>query len=154
MNKDMMNIDDILDTMDDLLDKALGVPLSGGKCLINIEDMRNLIGDVRLNLPGEIKQAKLIVADRKIILSDAKRESEAIVKKSEEKAKHLMDEQEVLKQATAKASEIITDAQSKSRELRNATNEYVDKILSEMEQLLIKNMNDVKRTRNVVKQAR
>ena len=50
MNKDMMNIDDILDTMDDLLDKALGVPLSCGKCLINIEVMRNLIGDVRLNL--------------------------------------------------------------------------------------------------------
>lgn len=154
MNKDMMNIDDILDTMDDMLDKALGVPLSGGKCLVNIEGMRNLIADVRLNLPGEIKQAKLIVADRKIILSDAKRESEAIVKKSEEKAKQLLDEQEVLKQATAKASEIIADAQSKSRELRNATNEYVDKILSEMEQLLINNMNDVKRTRNVVKQSK
>lgn len=68
-----MNVNEILDTIDDMLDKAWGLPLSGGKCVVDVERLRDLVADIRLNMPGEIKQAKMIVADRKQIVDDAPR---------------------------------------------------------------------------------
>lgn len=150
----MMNVDEILDIMDELLDRSLGVPLSGGKCLVDAEKLRDLINDVRLNMPSEVKQAKIIVADRKIILSEAKREADAIAAKAQEKAVIMVSNEEIVKQAQTKASALIADAQGKSRELRNATNEYCDKTLNVIEEMLCKNLNDVKKTRVVLKQVK
>ena len=79
-----MNIDDILDQMDEMLDKAWNLPLTGGRCVVDAEKVRDLIDDIRLNLPTEIKQAKQIVADRTDIISVAKAEAESIVRKAED----------------------------------------------------------------------
>lgn len=149
-----MNIDEILDLMDETLDKATKVPLSGGKCLVDAEAFRNFISDIRVNMPSEVKQAKLIVADRKIILSEAKKESDEIVKKGEERAKFLVSDEEVVKQAQAKSTELITEAQNKSKELRAATNQYIDNVLDELEELIRKNATEIKNTRSVIKQAK
>lgn len=149
-----MNIDSILDLMDETLDNAKSVPLTGGKVLVDLESFRNMISDIRLNMPSEVKQAKLIVKDRMMILSDAKKEGEELVKKGEERAKFLVSDEEIVKQAQAKAQELITEAQNKSKELRTATNQYVDKCLDELEELLRKNAAEIKNTRAVVKQSK
>ena len=60
-----MNIEEILDVLDELLDKAWSLPLTGGRCVVDAERVRELIDDIRLNMPTEIKQAKAIVADRR-----------------------------------------------------------------------------------------
>ena len=56
-----MNIEEILDMLDELLDKSWSLPLSGGRSVVDDEKIRELLDDVRLNLPSEIKQAKAIV---------------------------------------------------------------------------------------------
>ena len=146
-----MNISEILDTIDDMLDKAWGLPLSGGKCVVDVERLRDLIGDVRLNMPVEIKQAKMIVADRKQIVDDAKREAEIIIQKAEERAKAIVDHDELVKQAQIRANEINTQAQVQSRELKRATNDFVDQSLQEIEALLAKNMQEIKAARIAVR---
>ena len=149
-----MSIDEILDLMDEMLDKATNVPFTSGKCMVNAENFRNCISDIRLNMPSEVKQAKLIVADRKIILTEAKKESEEIIKKAEERAKLLVSDEEVVKSAQAKAQELITDAQNKSKEMKAAANQYADNMLDELEEVLKKNALDLKNTRSVIKQAK
>lgn len=103
-----MNIDDILDAMDEMLDRAWNLPLTGGRCVVDAEKVRDLIDDIRLNMPAEIKQAKQIVADRTDIISVAKKEAEDIVRKAEEHAKALVEQEEITKQAQARATEILT----------------------------------------------
>ena len=146
-----MNISEILDTINDMLDKAWGLPLSGGKCVVDVERLRDLIGDVRLNMPVEIKQAKMIVADRKQIVDDAKREAEIIIQKAEVRAKAIVDHDELVKQAQIRANEINTQAQVQSRELKRATNDFVDQSLQEIEALLAKNMQEHKSARIAVR---
>ena len=51
-----MSIEEILEAMDIELDKSKSVPLTRGKSLIDVEQFRDLIGQVRLNLPGEINR--------------------------------------------------------------------------------------------------
>lgn len=139
-----MNIDDILDAMDEMLDRAWNLPLTGGRCVVDAEKVRDLIDDIRLNMPAEIKQAKQIVADRTDIISVAKKEAEDIVRKAEEHAKALVEQEEITKQAQARATEILTQAQMKSREMRQASQEFAETMLKSTEETLSKALGDVR----------
>ena len=121
-----MNIDEILDVIDELLDRSWSLPLSGGRCVVDADKVRDLIDDIRLNIPAEIKQAKAIVSDRTDIIENAKKEAEQIVRKAEDRARTLIAQEEVSKAAQAKASEILSQAQLKSREIRQAAQEFSD----------------------------
>lgn len=132
-----MNINDILNMMEDMLEGSLSIPLSGGKCMVNAERFHELIEDARENIPSEISQAQLVVSQRKVILDDAKREAETMIKVAEERARRLVDENEITKQAKEKAKEMLTTAQTQSRELKRAANEYADNLLKNTEQSLM-----------------
>ena len=147
-----MSIDQILDEIDDMIEGAMRFPLSSGKSLIDAGKLSACIDDVRLNLPGEIKQAKLIVSDRAEILDSAKREAEQIVRKAEERAKQLIAQEEILKQAQAKAAEIISQAQAKAKEMRYAAQDFSDSLLKQTEEVLTESLKDVRATRQGLRQ--
>ena len=94
-----MTIEEILEIMDETLDRAMQVPFSNEKSLVDVEKMRELVDEVRLNLPHEFKLAKKLVQDRKTILEDAKGEADTIIKQAEERAKQLVSQQEVTRLA-------------------------------------------------------
>jgi len=149
-----MSIETILDEIDDLLDSALNLPFSNGKCLVDADKVRDLIDEIRVNLPAEIKQAKIIVSDRGEIISDAKKEAEAIVRKAEDRARSLIAQEEILKQAQAKASELISNAHSKSKEVRQAAQDFSDNILRQTEEVINKSLAEVRATRQAIRQVK
>ena len=97
-----MTIDELLDIMDETLEEATTLPFTGGKRLVDVEKVRDIMDDIRLSMPQEIKQARAIVEDRGRIVDDANKEAEAIIKRAEERARA-----EAAKEA-AKAKETVT----------------------------------------------
>jgi vacuolar-type H+-ATPase subunit H len=145
------SIEEILEMMDEILDKAMQVPFSNKKSLIDVGDMRELVDEIRLNMPNEIKQAKNLVRDRKNIVDEAKMEGDTIIKRSEERAKQLVSQQEITRLAQQRANEIMASAQAKSKELRSTTNDYIDSTLSNVEELLSHDLVNIKKARNALK---
>lgn len=146
-----MSIEEILDVLDELLDRAWSLPLTGGRCVVDADKVRDMLDEVRMNLPGEIKQARGIVADRAEIISVAKQEAESIVQRAEEHAKALMNREEVVKQAQARATEILQQAQMKAREMKSAAQDYSEDVLRRTEESLSRSLNDIKGTRQALK---
>ena len=146
-----MNIEEILDMLDELLDKSWSLPLSGGRSVVDDEKVRELLDDIRLNLPSEIKQAKAIVADRADILATAKREADAVVRRAEDRARALIAQEEIIKQAQQKAAEILSQAQTKAKELRNASQDFSDDLLRQSEETLTKLLTEVRTTRQAMR---
>ncbi len=146
-----MIIDDILDMMDDLLDNAASVPFSVKKSIIDGDQMRDYINEIRLNLPQEIKQAKLIVRDRQSIMNDANKEADAIIRRAEDRAKVIVSNDEITKAAKARAAEIRTQAQGKATEIHSAANKYIDDVLVRTEECLQGNLGDIRKTRQAIK---
>ena len=146
-----MTIDEVLDLMDDMLDNAAIVPFSSKKCMIEIEKMREYIDQIRFNMPNEIDNAKKMVGDRTLIISDAKVEAEAIIKKAEERAKVLVSENEIVKLAKDRARDIILNAEGKDKDIRIAMNERMDEMLNQTETILTKNINDIKQMRTAIR---
>ena len=142
-----MNIDEILDLLDEALEDAWTLPLSGGRRVVDIEKRRELTDDIRLNLPAEVRQAKAIVNDRAEIISTAKKEAASIVKKAEDKARAIVNQDDLTKAAQQKAAEIISQAQMQAREMRQAATEFADNLMKSTEQFLVASMEEVKETR-------
>lgn len=148
-----MNIDEILDLIDDMLEEAWSFPFSGGRCVVDAQKVKDYIEDIRLNLPGEIKQAKLIVNDRNDIISTAERQAESTIRRAEERARMLVAQEEIVKQAQEKAAEIINQAQAASKEIRRASHEFSDSMLKQSEEVLTNSLKSVRDTRQALRSA-
>lgn len=145
-----MTLDELLEQFDEVLDSGIKIP--GKKTVVDIEKLRAVVDDIRLNIPAEIKKAKDIVADRADIITNAKREADGIIRSAEERAKAMVAQEEIVKMAQEKAAEIIAAAQSKSREMRKASQEFVDDIMRRADEGLTTNLGEVRKTRAALKQ--
>lgn len=148
-----MTTEQIFDLMEETLDKAVTVPFSGGKSVVNVEKLRDLMTELRMSMPQEFNQARSIVADRNSILSSAKKEAELTVRVAEEKAQQLISESEIVKQAQARANEIMTQTRNQVKEIRSSTNDYVENVLKNVDESLVAAINDVRHTRQTYKNA-
>lgn len=147
-----MNIDELLDLMEETLEDATGLPFAGGKRVVDIDKLQDIIDEVRLNLPTEVRQARAIVNDRADIVADAKREAETLVRKAEERARILVGEQEIVKAAQQRAAEIVGGAQTQAREMRTTVTEYCENMLRVTEEQLARNAAEVKTVRANLRQ--
>ena len=147
----MNSVDNILNEIDEMIDKAWGMPLSGGKCLIEADRLRDLLDAIRGNMPDVIRQAKGIVADRTDIVETAKKEAEDIVRAAEERARALVMQEEIVKQAQQKSNEIVLQTQKKCREMKKGTQDFAEDLLKRCEETLAKQVNEVHQTRQMLR---
>ena len=127
------------------------LPLSGGKCVVDAELLRNIVNDIRAHLPSEVRQARAIVADRGDIVETAKREAESIIRNAEERARRLVAQEEIVKQAQQKANEILTQTQIKSREIRKGSSDFSDDLLRRTEEVLAQRLAEVRQARQILR---
>ncbi|MBD9003998.1 MAG: ATPase, partial [Faecalibacterium prausnitzii] len=128
------------------------VPLSGGKRIVNVEQIRDYLDEVRAALPGELRQAQQIVNDRAQIVDSANAQAQAIVKKAEERARILVSDAEIVKAAQQRASEITSAAQTEARTLRQTVTDYCENMLRTTEDTMVENAAQVKNIRNSLRQ--
>lgn len=129
-----MNVSELLDTIEDALSEGTAVPLSGGKRIVDVEQIREYLNEVRANLPGELRQSKAIVNDRQQIVEDANGQASAIIKKAEERAQMLISEAEVVKGAQKRAAEILAAADKERSAIRQGVTDYCDDVLRQTEE--------------------
>lgn len=139
-----MSIDEILDEMDELLDKAASVPFVSHKKVIDGERMRELINDVRLNMPHELKEAKKIEFDCQRILNEAKLNAETIIRKAEERAAQIVSKEAIVTEAKKKALDMLNKAQTAAKNLQQNAAVSVAKMLADTENYYSRNLQSIK----------
>ena len=147
-----MNVTELLDTIEDALEESAGMPLSGGKRIVDVEQIRDYLDEIRATLPGELRQAQQIVNDRAQILDSANAQAQVIVKKAEERARVLVSEAEIVRAAQQRAAEITSAAQSESRTLRQTVTDYCDNMLKNTEDTMTENAAQVRSVRANLRQ--
>ena len=123
------NVLDLLDILYAMVTDAWSVPLGNDKCIIEREKTVALINDIKASLPSSVAEAQRLVAARDEFIGNAKREAEALRKNAEEQARTMVEEQEIVRVAKAKSTEMLSSAEAKSKELRRVASQYVDDII-------------------------
>ena len=142
-----LNTEDYLRQIDDILDAAWAMPLSGGKVVVDVEQIRNLLDAVRAAMPTEVKQAKNIVRDRTDIIDTAKKEAETIIRHAEERRNQILSHEEIVRQAQEKANEILSVTQKKARDMKKNAQDYTESLLRRAEEVLAQQTNELRQTR-------
>ena len=132
-----MEIFTLLETLEDILEKSKSVPFTD-KSIVSKNEILDIIKEIRLKLPDELKQAKWIKEERERIIKEAQQDADDIVKEAENRIISMIDEHEITKQANERKNEIITTANDMYREYQNNANSYVDGILKDVEETMIK----------------
>lgn len=145
-----MEILSILETLEDVIEKSFNIPVTG-KCLVDREEVLEIIKEMRLKLPDDIKQAKWVKEERQRILLEAQKEATDIIADAENKIMSLVDEHEITKKAYEQANEIVSNAQKNAREIRTGTREYADSILNKVEDILKDTIEVVEQNREELK---
>ena len=143
-----MNVEDILEQIDDILDEAWAMPLSGGKIVVDAERIRKLIDSIRGNLPSEFRQARAIVKDRADIIDSAKKEAESIIRNAEERRNQILSHDEMVVLAQERANEIQAQTQKRAREMRKTAQEFADDLLRHTEESLAQQITQVRQARS------
>lgn len=146
-----MNVEELLDELYEMVEKAWNFPLSRGRAMLDVEEVKDILEEIREAMPQEIRQAKAIVADRTQIISDAKREAETIVRVAEERARAMVNQDEIVKQAQQKANEMLAQAQTRFRKMQKACNVYIDDLMQRTDEGLTANLAELRKTRQEIK---
>ena len=145
-----MEIFTLLETLEDIMEKSRSIPFSK-KCITNKEEILEIIQEIRLKLPDEIKQAKWVKEERQRILLEAQNEANGIIKEAENRIISMIDEHEITKKAYEKKVEIIETANEMSREIKSGTEEYADGVLAGIEVALEDALKVIKENRKELK---
>jgi len=135
-----MDVIEMLSELEEMIEKGFEIPVIK-KTFIDKEKVMDLINEISLALPDELRVAKSIAEDSKKIIGDAQKQAEAKIKEAEHKIMALVDEHEITKQATANANDIISKAQKDGREIKLAAIKFADDLLERVE-TDIKSVND------------
>ncbi|MCQ2406911.1 MAG: vacuolar-type H+-ATPase subunit H [Oscillospiraceae bacterium] len=143
-----MSVFDILDEMDDLLDNAKAFPLAAHKVVIDGDRLRELVNDIRLNMPKEMKRAQTIDYDCDRIMKEAQTNAESIIHGAEERAKALVAENAIVEESKKRAHEILAKTKSRCEQTKDATSSYVLQALTETEAKLNVLLNDLRKEKS------
>ena len=143
-----MEVLNALEKAEDLIEKGWSF---FGVSVINKNEMLELLKEIRIKLPDEVKQARWIKEERQRILLEAQKEGETIVKEVENRIASMVDENEITRKAFEQANETIINAQKTAREIRSGSLDYADEILAKLQDnlkdtylLLNKNREELK----------
>ena len=145
-----MEIFTLLETLEDIMEKSRNIPFSN-KCIVDKEEILEIIKEIRLKLPDEIKQAKWVKEERQRILVEAQNEANDIIKEAENRIISMIDEHEITIKAYEKKVEIIETANEMSREIKSGTEEYADGVLAGIEVALEDALKVIKNNRKELK---
>ena len=142
----MTSIEKLIAGIEEELEAAWQLPMSGGKVLVDTKNIMKMINEVKENLPMEIVQAKKIVQDRSEIIDRARAEAET----SEEKVKQLINQNEIVKASKAQAEAIINEATDQAKSLKKSSDEYAVNIMKDLDDAVTNSLAEIRKVRSML----
>ena len=139
-------IEQLIDEIEAYIDGCKYQPLSNTKIIVNKEEIDELLRELRMKTPDEIKRYQKIISNKEAILNDARAKAEATIHTNELISEHEIYQQAyaqataVVKQASQQAQEILDSATIEANNMRAAAMQYTDDILANIENLLTQTM--------------
>jgi cell division septum initiation protein DivIVA len=138
-----MDILHLIDRLEALLNEGSHPPLTK-KVMLEEQRAWEIIDQMRIAIPDEVKKAKRINQERDRIIAQANEEGARIVELAKEEAERLTGENEVTKAAQTRANTIIERAQREAEALKLDADDYTMQVLGKLDEDLTKALSIVR----------
>ena len=113
-------IEQIIEEIEEYVESCKYQPLSTTKIVVNKEELEELLRELRLKTPDEIKRYQKIISNKDAILADAQNKADAIIAEAQAKAREMVEQSEVMQTAYAQANETVNNANQQAQEILDA----------------------------------
>lgn len=134
----------LVERLESLVAAAKKVPLTNN-VVLDQAAMLELVDQLRISVPDEVRQAKRITEEVTRITEHARDEADQIAARAQEQAAQMLEERELVKLAQQRATEIIEQASREAGEVRRGADEYAAGVLIRLEGECIKALTSIKR---------
>lgn len=139
----MSRIEQLITEIEEYIDSCKFQPLSTTKIIVNKEELDELLVELRLRIPDEIKQYQKIISNQDAIISDAQAKADAMLADATAQTNELVNEHEIMQKAYAHANEIIEQAQAildnavnDANNIRQGSIQYTDDMLKSLQTII------------------
>ncbi len=138
-----MDILHLVDRLEELINNSRSIPFTRN-VILDEDRILDLIDQMRVAIPEEVKKAQQIIAQKDRVIAQAKEEAERTVNLAKEKSEKLTDRDGIVKEAKKKASQIEAEAESRAKKTQAEADEYVTETLTNLEIALERVLNQVR----------
>lgn len=147
----MSRIEQLIGEIEEYIDSCKFQPLSNTKILVNKEELEELLVELRLRIPDEIKKYQKIISNQDAILNEARAQADAMVAEATAQTNELVNEHEIMQKAYAEANRVVEDAQAQAQAIideavneangiRQASINYTDDMLNSLQTIITHSM--------------
>lgn len=143
----MSRIEQIITEIEEYIDSCKFQPLSNAKILVNKEEIEELLVELRLRIPDEIKKYQKIISNQDVILQEARMQANSMVAEATAQTNDLVNEHEIMQRAYAQANQIIEEATMQAQSIldnavaegngiRQSSVQYTDDMLNSLQTII------------------
>ncbi len=140
-------IEQLIDEIEEYIDNCKPQFMSSTNIIVNKDEMEELLRELRMKTPEEIKRYQKIISNKEAILNDARIKAENMISEATAQTNELVSEHEIMQQAYEQANAVVSEATQQAQAiLDNATMEansvkqaamqYMDDMLAHLENLI------------------
>ena len=138
-----MDIQHLVDRLEQVLNESFRLPLSP-YLFVDEEKVFDIIDQMRVAIPEEVKRANRIEAEKDRILAQAKEEGERIRGLARQEANELVNRDGITNTAQQRADNIMERARRDAEALRRDADVYVIDVLAKLEEDLLRSLSVVR----------
>ena len=121
-------IEQLIEDIYEFVESCKMQPLSSTKVVVPKDELYDLLDELRLRTPDEIKRYQKIISNRDAIIADAEEKASTMLSEAQEKTNNLISEHEIMQQAYYQANQIVDQATEEAHRIINAANQDAHQI--------------------------
>ena len=141
-----MDILHLVDRLEELFNESRPFPFTHS-VMVNEDRMLDLIDQMRVSIPEEIKKAQQLLAQRDRILAQAQEEANRTLQLAREKSEQMVERDGIVQAANARSEQIVAQGRAEAEHQKRDADDYVletlEKLEREMERVLSQVRNGV-----------
>ena len=141
-------IEQLIDELEEYIESCKPKFMSNSEIIVNKDEIDELLRELRMKTPDEIKRYQKIISNKEAILNDARTKAEALINEATIHTNELISEHEIMQQAYAQANEVVTLAAQQAQDildkaiieannLRMQAAQYTEDRLAELEAIIL-----------------
>lgn len=134
-----MDIQQLVDRLEELIDNSRMLPLSAYR-LIEEDKLYNLIDQMRVTIPEEVKRANRVEAEKDRVLAQAHEEADRIRDLAKQEAEELVKRDAIVSSAQQRSDNILERSRRDAEALRSDADLYVIDVLTKLEEDLLRSL--------------
>ncbi|MBL8099068.1 MAG: hypothetical protein JNK81_07785 [Anaerolineales bacterium] len=137
-----MDILQLIDRLEELFNDAKAVPFTHN-VIVDEDRMLELIDQMRIAIPDEVKKAQQVVAQRDRVMAQAQEESNRTLQLARDKAAEMAQKDIITQEAQRRAEQILSQARAEAEAIRADADNYVLETLMQLQDQIAKLSNQV-----------